>query len=89
MADENTAPCECGTGAGDACCRIEAIVSIDDRGQLVLPKDVRTKLGLAGGDKLAVVTYGGGEETCCLTLVRADSLGDAVRGVLGPLMEGK
>ncbi len=30
----------------ETCCQVEALVSIDERGQMVLPKDIRDKLGL-------------------------------------------
>ncbi|MBE0476782.1 MAG: AbrB/MazE/SpoVT family DNA-binding domain-containing protein [Coriobacteriia bacterium] len=78
-----------GCGPEPACCRMEAVVSVDERGQLVLPKHVRTRLGLEAGDKLAVVTYGEGAGTCCIALVRADRLAEAVRDMLGPLLEGR
>ena len=89
---EDTSACGCtpnDVASAETCCRIEAVVSVDERGQLVLPKDVRTKLGLLPGEKLAVVSYGEGDRTCCVTLVRADALGGAVRGVIGPLLEGR
>ena len=37
------------------CCRVESLVSIDERGQMVLPKEIRNKAGIKAGDKLAVV----------------------------------
>ncbi|MCJ2562808.1 MAG: AbrB/MazE/SpoVT family DNA-binding domain-containing protein, partial [Candidatus Thermoplasmatota archaeon] len=38
-----------------ACCKVESVVSIDERGQMVLPKDIRDRAGIGAGDKLAVV----------------------------------
>jgi AbrB family looped-hinge helix DNA binding protein len=38
------------------CCGVEAVVSVDSRGQVVLPKDLRAAAGIKAGDKLAVVT---------------------------------
>lgn len=38
------------------CCEIEAIVSFDDRGQLVIPKDLRKKFNLKAGDKFALIS---------------------------------
>lgn len=74
------------------CCRIEAVVSVDGRGQLVLPKDVRERAGIGAGDKLAIVFHGGhggrgGRGHCCLTLMKAESLADGVRTMLGPMMK--
>jgi len=81
-----------GGGGGLDCCRIEAVVTVDDRGQLVLPKDVRERAGIGAGDKLAIVFHGGhggrgGGGHCCLTLIKAESLADGVRTMLGPMMK--
>jgi len=72
----------CSASAG-LCCRVEAVVSVDERGQMVLPKEVRVRAGIKTGDKLAVVSWG--EGGCCLALVKADALGGMVKGLLGPL----
>jgi len=37
------------------CCSVESVVSVDSRGQMVLPKDIREKANISAGDKLAVV----------------------------------
>ena len=69
------------------CCGIEAIVTVDARGQLVLPKDVREQAGIGPGEKLAVVILRREGRVCCLSLVKTDALSDAVRGVLAPAMQ--
>jgi antitoxin PrlF len=69
------------------CCRVEALVSVDERGQMVLPKEVREAAGIRGGDKLALILWRKGGNVCCMTLVKADELTDMVRGRLGPLMK--
>jgi len=76
----------CGSGQEEACCRVEALVSVDERGQMVLPKDIREKAGIRPGDKLAVVSLRGCGDSCCLALVRAEAITDMVRELLGPLM---
>jgi bifunctional DNA-binding transcriptional regulator/antitoxin component of YhaV-PrlF toxin-antitoxin module len=53
---------------------------------MVLPKEVREKAGIVPGDKLAVVTWGRGDDICCLGLFKTDELSDMVRDRLGPLM---
>jgi antitoxin PrlF len=53
---------------------LESVVAIDERGQMVLPKDLREKWGLKGGDKLAIMTCVKGGEICCAALVKADLL---------------
>ena len=68
---------------GAGCCRVEAVVSVDERGQMVLPKEVRRRAGIKTGEKLAVVSWG--ERGCCLALVKADALGGMVKDLLGPL----
>jgi len=80
------ASCTCrGINVLDAC-RVEAVVSVDRRGQMVLPKEVRTKAGFGPDQKLAIVSWMKGEELCCLTLQRADDLAEVVRRTYGPLL---
>ena len=72
---------------GDApCCKVEALVSVDARGQIVLPKDVRDKAGIAAGDKLAVIAFEAEGKVCCISLVKSDAFADTVKGLLGPMM---
>lgn len=66
---------------------VDAIVTIDPRGQIVLPKDVRDKMGITTGDKLAVISHKKGDNYCCMTLMKADLFLDSVRKVLGPMMK--
>jgi len=61
------------------CCQVSAIVRVDERGQMVLPKDVRDRMGLAAGDRLALTTVESGGRVCCLVLVKANELADSVR----------
>lgn len=75
----------CPTG-GMGGCKVESLVSVDDRGQLVLPKEIRDRAGIQGGDKLAVVTWEKEGKVCCLTLIRAEELTGMVKNLLGPLM---
>jgi AbrB family looped-hinge helix DNA binding protein len=68
---------------------VEAVLSVDDRGQMVLPKDVREKAGIRTGDKLALISWEREGRICCLALMKADSLSGMVKGILGPLLSGK
>ncbi len=70
------------------CCSVEAVVAVDERGQLVLPKELRERAGIRPGDKLAVVQWTKGGSVCCLTLMKADSLAGSVREFMGPLLAG-
>jgi AbrB family looped-hinge helix DNA binding protein len=71
------------------CCRVEAVVSVDARGQVVLPKEIRDGLGLAAGDKLAVVTLVRDGKPCCLMMMKAENLSKGARDFLGPILSEK
>lgn len=76
----------CFPTTGMGVCKVESLVSVDERGQLVLPKEIRERTGIRGGDKLAVVTWEKGGEVCCLSLIRVEALTGMVKNLLGPLM---
>ncbi|HBO68848.1 MAG TPA: AbrB family transcriptional regulator [Deltaproteobacteria bacterium] len=76
----------CYSTGGIGGCKVESLVSVDDRGQLVLPKEIRDRTGIKGGDKLAVVTWEKEGKVCCLTLIRVEELTGMVKNLLGPLM---
>jgi AbrB family looped-hinge helix DNA binding protein len=67
-------------------CKVESLVTVDERGQMVLPKDLRDRAGIKGGDKLAVIGWEKEGKVCCLSLIRVEELSTMVKGVLGPLM---
>jgi AbrB family looped-hinge helix DNA binding protein len=67
--------------------KIESVLSVDERGQMILPKDLRTRAGIGPGDKLAVVSHERDGEVCCISLIKVESLTAMVRGVLGPMMK--
>jgi AbrB family looped-hinge helix DNA binding protein len=78
---------DCATCVPGGCCALEAVVSIDERGQLVLPKDLRMRAGIGAGERLALVSYAGEDGgICCITLVKADAVAGAVRSVIGPAL---
>lgn len=83
----NKAACCDGGGLLGARMRVEAIIACDERGQMVLPKDVRERAGVGPGDKLALVTWEQEGRVCCLTLIKTDELAGMVKDVLGPLVE--
>lgn len=69
----------------EICCGVDAVVAVDSKGQIVLPKDLREKLRLKPNDKLAIISCGRGEEACCLIMVKAENLGSTVKSFLGPI----
>ena len=40
-----------------SCCKIEALISVDERGQMVLPKEIRDKADIHTGNKLALGSW--------------------------------
>jgi len=74
-------------GKPSSCCAVEALVTVDERGQMVLPKELRAKAGIKAGDKLAVTSWEKDGEICCIALVKASNLENMVKGILGPLMK--
>jgi antitoxin PrlF len=79
--------CCAATGKLPSCCGVESIISVDERGQMILPKEVRDKAGIAPGDKLAVISWEQDGKTCCISLVKTDKLAGMVKGFLGPMMK--
>jgi antitoxin PrlF len=73
---------ECGIGS--MCCTgVEALVTVDERGQMVLPKELRDRAHIRGGDKLAIIAWQhSGGDICCLSLVKAESIKPMVSGLL-------
>jgi AbrB family looped-hinge helix DNA binding protein len=67
--------------------RVEAIISVDERGQTVLPKSIRDRFGLRAGDKLAVVTKERDGKVCCLYMFKAEDLMVTMKDRFGPLLE--
>lgn len=68
-------------------CKVDAIVSIDAKGQIVLPKDLRDKGKLKQNDKLAVIGYERDRESFCIMMVKAAQLGNTVKIMLGPSLK--
>jgi antitoxin PrlF len=70
-----------------SCCQVEAVATVDERGQIVLPKDIRDKANIRAGDKLALITWKKEDHVCCITLIKADELNQMVKSFLGPVMQ--
>ena len=69
------------------CCKVVSLISVDDRGQMVLPKELRDKARIRAGDKLAVIGYEKHGNVCCILLIKAEELTEMVQGLLGPLLK--
>ena len=77
----------CCTPREMSCCKVESIVSVDERGQMVLPKEIREKAKIKAGDKLAVVSMEKDGTICCLSLIKVEELEGLVKSMLGPVMD--
>lgn len=69
-----------------SCCRLEALLSVDERGQMILPKEVRDRAGIGAGDKLALISWEKEGDICCFTLIKADRMSLIVKDMLKPIM---
>ena len=74
-------------GAGSTY-KVEAIVSVDERGQMVLPKELRQRAGIGAGDKIALVAFENDGVLCCISFFKVDDLSGMVRDKLAPVLQG-
>ncbi len=79
--------CLAGGGKGSSCCKVESLISVDERGQMVLPKDLREKAKIQPGDKLALISWEKDGEICCMGLIKSEYLAGHVKDFLGPVMK--
>ncbi len=86
--EKQTAEACCETESpGTKCCCVDAVITIDGRGQIVLPKEVREKARVKAGDKFVVMSSESDGKVCCIFLVKADDFGETVKDMLGPMMK--
>ena len=69
------------------CCKVESIINIDERGQMVLPKELREKANIHPGDKLVLICLEKKEKIYCFSLVKVEELTGMVKDLLGPMMK--
>ncbi len=80
-------PCTLSANKTNASCKVESIISVDERGQMVLPKELRAKAKINAGDKLAITSWEKDGEVCCITLIKVEDLVEMVKGQLGPIIK--
>ena len=68
-------------------CKVESLISVDERGQMVLPKEIRDKADIRAGEKLAVISWQKDGKVCCLSLIKAEDFAEMVKELLGPMMK--
>ena len=79
--------CVSPTSKGMTNCKVESIINVDERGQMVLPKELRDKAKIRSGDKLALVSWEKEGEICCFYLIKTEHLAEQVKGFLGPMVK--
>jgi AbrB family looped-hinge helix DNA binding protein len=87
MLRKNQKACCSPAGTEKNCCRVESVISVDERGQMVLPKELRDRANIRAGDKMAVISWDKGGEVCCIYLIKAERLAEGVKSFLGPMMK--
>jgi len=63
------------------------VISIDERGQMVLPKDVREKANIRPWDKLTMISWENDGHVCCFSLIKSEEIAGLVKDLLGPMMQ--
>ncbi|MGH9340025.1 MAG: HgcAB-associated protein HgcC [Acidobacteriota bacterium] len=69
------------------CWNVDAMVNVDERGQMVLPKEIRERAKIKANDKLALMSCEKDGEICCITLIKTDDLVLMAKSLLGPVMK--
>ncbi|MFA5795387.1 MAG: HgcAB-associated protein [Candidatus Brocadiia bacterium] len=78
--------CVCADGDTGQCC-MESMVTVDERGQMVLPKTLRDKAGIRAGDKLTLIGWQKGGKVCCISMIKSDNFAQVLKNMLGPMMK--
>jgi len=84
--DLDPACCNGAIKLNDDAGKVEAVISIDERGQMVLPKELRDRVGIKAGDKLVVISRKNEGDVCCITLIKTDYFMSILGEKLGPMV---
>lgn len=88
MVKENkTKPCYSPMNEKRECCRIESVINVDERGQMILPKEIREKANINAGEKLAIVSWEKEGKVCCISLIKVEDFSGMVKDFLGPMVK--
>jgi antitoxin PrlF len=85
MKQKQEKTCSDSSKNGEKCCKVESVISIDDRGQMVLPKEIRENADIRPGNKFAVIPWEKNGRVLCISLMRVEQLADSLRNVFLPL----
>jgi AbrB family looped-hinge helix DNA binding protein len=67
---------------------VEAVVTVDSKGQIVLPKGLRERAGFKPNGKIGLISFEKEGEIFCIIMIKAESLGDAVTETLSQIAQG-
>jgi antitoxin PrlF len=87
MPRKKAAGCCASDMKAESCCSVESVISVDERGQMVLPKEMRDRAGIKPGDKFALISWDKDGKVCCMSLIRVEEFAGMVENFLGPMMK--
>ena len=87
MTDEENQDSCCAVPEPTGRCTVEAIVSVDERGQMVLPKELRMRAEIRPGDKLAAIGWERNGTICCIMLYKVEHLAEPVKTLVSPMIK--
>ena len=70
-----------------SCCHVEGVVTVDAKGQIVLPKSLRESMEIKEKDKLIVVGMKDKGIITSISLFKAEKMDDMVKIMLKPIMK--
>jgi AbrB family looped-hinge helix DNA binding protein len=68
--------------------KIDAVVTVDAKGQIVLPKSLRERAGFKPNEKIALLSFEKEGEVCCIMMIKAESFGNAITEILSQMAQG-
>lgn len=87
MSDGKNQDSCCTVPSASGRCTIEAVLSVDERGQMVLPKELRIRAGIGAGDKLAAISWERDGKICCIMLYPVEQLAEPVKAIVAPMIK--
>ena len=75
------------SGEGLSCCHVEGVVTVDSKGQIVLPKSLREDMEIKEKDKLIVVSMKDKGKINSISLFKARTMDNMVKIMLKPIIE--
>ena len=63
------------------------MVSVDERGQMLLPKELRRKVGIHAGDKLVITSWEKDGTIFCISLIKAEDFTNIIKAKFGPVIK--